>query len=118
MSCSRRSSTAMSKEGASRGAALAGFDGFAEAEVVAAAIGSRCVAEGVRTWMWMMGEAGCEGIVIQSTRSRTARIARAFSCSVLRIEGELRRMLMPSDAETARRAGRAAEKINELPLIR
>ena len=31
-----------------------------------------------------------------------------FSCSVLRIEGMLRRI--PSDAEMARRAGRAAEK--------
>lgn len=39
----------MSKEGASRGAALAGFDGFDEAEVAAAAIGSSCVAEGERT---------------------------------------------------------------------
>ena len=55
---------------------------------------------------------------MQSTRSRTARIARMLSWSVLRIEGALRRMLMPSEAETARRAGTAAEKTKEVPLIR
>jgi hypothetical protein len=45
-----------------------------------------------------------------SMRSSTARIARTFSCRALRIDGVLRRMLMPSEAETARRAGTAAER--------
>ena len=65
----------------------------------------------------MIGEAACEGIVIASTRSSTARIARAFSCSVLRIEGVFRRMLTPSEAEIVRSAGTAAEKTNESPLM-
>ena len=34
------------------------------------------------------------------------------------MDGVLRRMLMPSEALTARRAGREAEKTNEGPLIR
>jgi hypothetical protein len=41
-----------------------------------------------------------------------------FSCSVLRLEGVLRKILIPSDAETARRAGTAAEKTKEVPLMR
>ena len=45
-------------------------------------------------------------------RSSTARIARTFSCSVLKIYGMFRRMLMPSEAETACSAGlRALPKI-------
>ena len=60
----------------------------------------------------MIGEAACEGIMTASIRSSTARIARTFSCSVLRIGGVFRRMLMPSEAETARSAGTAAKKTN------
>ncbi len=61
----------------------------------------------------MIGEAECEGIVMASTRSSTTRIARTFSCSVLRIDGVFRRMLMPSEAENARTAGTAAENTKE-----
>ena len=77
-------------------------------------------AEGVaeRNWMWIIGEAACEGIVTASIRSSTARMARTFSCSMLKIDGMFRRMLMPSEAETARCAGTAAEKTNEVPLMR
>jgi hypothetical protein len=52
-----------------------------------------------------------------SDRSNAARIARTFSCRVLRIDGVFRRMLMPSEAETAKRAGTAVEKTNEVPLM-
>ena len=69
---------------------------------------------GERRWIWMIGEAACEGILIASTRSNTARIARTFSCRVLRMDGVFRRMLMP---ETARRAWTAVEKTNEVPLM-
>lgn len=41
-----------------------------------------------------------------------------FSWSVLKIEGVLRKMLIPSDALTASSGGEAAEKTNEVPLIR
>jgi len=69
-------------------------------------------------WMWMMGEAGCEGIVTQSTRSRMARAARVFSWSAVRTEGVERRMLMPSEALTASAAGMEAEKTKDGPLMR
>lgn len=64
-------------------------------------------------WMWTIGEAACEGIVIMMapTQSRTAGI----SCSVLRINGMLREMLIPSEAVTARTA---AEKTSHVPLMR
>ena len=65
----------------------------------------------------MIGEAACEAIMMTSTRSSTAQIACTFSCSVLRIEGVFRRMLIPSEAETARSAGTAAEKTNEVLLM-
>ena len=97
----------MSNETASRGAGVAGFTGFADADSVAE-----------RSCMWMMGEAACEGIVTVSMRSSTSRMARMFSCSVLRIDGVFRRILMPSEAETARSAGTAGEKTNEVPLMR
>ena len=70
-----------------------------------------------RNWMCMTGEAVCEGFVTASMRLSTARIASTFSYSELKIDGVFRRMLMPSEAETARRAGTAAEKTNEVPLI-
>ena len=66
----------------------------------------------------MIGEAACEGIVIASTRSSTARIARTFSCRALRMDGVFRRMLMHSEAESARRAETATEKTDEVPLMR
>ena len=36
----------------------------------------------------------------------------------LKMAGVFRRMLMPSEAETTRRAGAAVEKTNEVPLMR
>lgn len=65
-----------------------------------------------------MGDAGCDGLVMQSTLSRMDRTARVFSWSVVKIEGVLRRMLMPSEAATLRRGGMAAENTNDVPLIR
>lgn len=53
---------------------------------------------------------------MQSTRSRIARAERIFSWRVVRIEGVERRMLMPSEALTASRAGMDAEKTNEGPF--
>ena len=50
--------------------------------------------------------------------SRMARTARTFSWSVVRIDGVLRRMLIPSDAATVIIGGIAAEKTNDVPLIR
>lgn len=41
-----------------------------------------------------------------------------FSCRVARMDGVLRRILMPSEAATERRAGMDAEKTKESPLIR
>ena len=71
-----------------------------------------------RSWMWMIGEAACEGIVTASMRSSTARMACTFSCSVLRIDDVFRRILTPYEAETVRSAGTAAEKTNEVPFMR
>ena len=65
-----------------------------------------------------MGDAGCDGLVMQSTLSRMDRTARVFSWRVVKIEGVLRRMLMPSEAATLRRGGMAAENTNDVPLIR
>lgn len=56
-------------------------------------------------------------MVIQSMRSRIERAARTFSCNVVRMEGVDRRMLIPSEALTASRAGMEAEKTNEGPLM-
>ena len=69
-------------------------------------------------WMWIRGEAGCEGMVIYSTLSKIARAARTLSWRVSKMDGVLRKMLIPSEALTASRAGIAAEKTNEGPLIR
>ena len=52
----------------------------------------------------------CEGMLRTSTRSSTARIAHTFFCRVLRIDGVFRRMLMPSEVETARSAWSALVK--------
>ena len=57
-------------------------------------------------------------MVTQSSLSRIERKVRMFSCKVLRIEGESRRIEMASVAATARAAGVAAEKTKEVPLIR
>ena len=65
----------------------------------------------------MIGEAACEGIKSVSIWSRISQIARTLSCSVLRKDGVFRRMLTLTDAETARIAGTAAEKTNEMPLM-
>ena len=100
---------AMYNDGVSREGAVAGFGAF----------GAATVNDGVtvRRWMWMIGEAACEGVVSESIRSSTARIAHTFSCSVLRIEGMFRRMFMPPEVEAARSAVIAAEKTKEVPLM-
>ena len=61
MSCSRRSSPAMSNSSAERGAGVTGFNAFAEPDDIAE-----------RRWIWMIDEAACEGIVIASTWSSIA----------------------------------------------
>ncbi len=68
--------------------------------------------------MWIMGEAGWEGIVMQSMRSRIARAARTFSWRDSKTDGEERRMLIPSEPLTARSGGMEAEKTKPVPLIR
>lgn len=55
---------------------------------------------------------------IQSTLSRIKRTERTFSCKVLRIDGVLRKMLIPSDAAALSSGGIAAENTKEVPLIR
>lgn len=45
------------------------------------------------------------------------RIARMFSCRVLRTDGVFSRMSMPSEAETARGARTAVVKTNEVALM-
>ena len=107
MSCDRHS-PAISNESPSRGAGVAGFTSFVDVD-----------ADGIaeRSWMWMIGEAACEEIVMAS-HSSTARIERTFSCTVLKIDGVFCRMFMPFEAETVRSAGTAAEKTNEGPLTR
>lgn len=101
---------------ASRGSGDVGFEGLLGDS--AALAGCKDVEDGERMWMWMIGEAGCEGIVMQSTRSRMARAARMFSWSAVRMEGVDRRMFMPSEALTARAAGMEAEKTKAGPLMR
>lgn len=70
------------------------------------------------TLIWIIAEAGCEGIVTYSILSRTLRIVLILSCNAVRVDGVDWRMLMPIDAETANRAGMEAEKTNEVPLMR
>ena len=65
-----------------------------------------------RSWMWMIAEAACEEIVTASMRSTHVPLQGA------QIDGLFRRMLMPSEAETARSAGTMPEKTNDVPLIR
>jgi len=55
---------------------------------------------------------------MQSSLSRIDRTVRTFSCKLLKIEGESRRIVIASDAATERAAGMAAEKTKEVPLIR
>ena len=55
---------------------------------------------------------------MQSSLSRIDRTVRTFSCKVLRIEGESRRMVIASEAATESAAGIAAEKTKAVPLIR
>ena len=57
-------------------------------------------------------------MVIQSSLSRTDRIARTFSCRVLRIDGESRRIAIASEAATERAAGVEAENTKAVPLMR
>ena len=55
---------------------------------------------------------------MQSSLSRIDRKVRIFSCKVLRIEGDSRRILIASEAATERAAGVEAEKTKAVPLIR
>lgn len=71
-----------------------------------------------RMEMCMIGEAACDGMVMQSKRSSMARAARMLSCSWVKMDGVERNMLMASDPLTERRAGIAAEKTKERPLMR
>ena len=82
MSCSRRSTHAMSNDGASRKAGVAGSGPSWPQQTM---ISGRC-------GPMMIGEVACEGIVSASIRSSTERIAHAFSCNVLRIDGIERRL--------------------------
>lgn len=68
--------------------------------------------------MWIKAEAGWLASVMYSLFSRTARIAKMLVCRSARIEGVLVRMLIPSEAVVASMAGMAAEKTNEVPLMR
>ena len=65
----------------------------------------------------MIGEAACEGILIASTRSSTARMARTFSYRALRTDGVFRKILMPSEVKTERTQDRG-EKTSEVSLMR
>jgi hypothetical protein len=68
---------------------------------------------------WMMGEAEWDVMSMYSVqRSRVLRIRRAFSWRAARAEGVEVKMEIASEAATARSAGRAAEKTNEVPLMR
>ena len=96
ISCNTRSSSAISNDGGSR---EAGVDGFGAFRITA----DDCAGE--RWWMWMIGEPACERIVIGTS---TARIGP--HCYVRVLDGVFRRrILMASNAETARRADTAVE---------
>jgi hypothetical protein len=56
--------------------------------------------------------------VIQSSLSRIDRNVRTFSCNVLKIEGDSRRIEIASEAATVRAAGVEAEKTKAVPLMR
>lgn len=75
-------------------------------------------------WMWMRGDSSAEGIWMVVMASRMWRRARTFSGRVERgwagsveVRG-MERSEMASEAETARRGGRAAEKTKEGELMR
>ena len=55
---------------------------------------------------------------MQSSLSRIDRTVRTFSCKVLKMEGESRRIAIASEAATERAAGMEAEKTKAVPLIR
>lgn len=66
----------------------------------------------------MIGDAGCDGMLILSQVASTPRMVRMFSCRDERMDGDSRRMEMAWEAEAARRAGMAAEKQNAEALMR
>jgi hypothetical protein len=70
--------------------------------------------------IWIMGLAGWLGTQtrVPTMLASTACTALTFSCSAAKIDGWLRRMEIPSEADTARRGGMDAEKTKEVPLIR
>ena len=66
----------------------------------------------------MIGLAGCERTVMQSSFSSTFLITLMFSLKFSITLGVSLRTLIPSDAATASIGGIAAEKTNEVPLMR
>jgi hypothetical protein len=98
-----RSSPAISNDSGSRGAGVVVFWAFSVAD------------DDLRRWIWKIGEAACESRAREwrCSRARPAWPARSPACSGS--AGWFRRMLLPSEAETARRAVTAAEKTNEVP---
>jgi len=99
-----------------------GFDGLEELigdSADNAELGCKNVDDvGWRMQMCMIGDAACDGMVMQSKRSSMTRAARMLSCSCVKMDGVERNKLMASDPLTERRAGIAAEKTKERPLMR
>ena len=102
MSCRRRSSPAISNEGALHGAEVTGFSDVAEADDI---YRTQVEAEGRRE--------DCERLDADEHGADRSHVLLQ-----LRIDGVFRKMLMPSEVETARSTGAATEKANEVPLIR
>ena len=102
---------------ASRGKIEVGFDGLDGDTGDNAELGCNDDVDW-RIQMCMIGEAACDGIVMQSKRSRMARAARTFSWSCVKTDGVEQNMPRASDPLTERRAGIAAEKTKDRPLMR
>ena len=95
-----------------------GFDGLDADMGNNAVLGCRDDDVGWRMQMCMIGEAACDGMVMQSKRSSMARAARTLSWSCVKMDGVEQNMLIASDPLTERRAGIAAEKTKDSPLMR
>lgn len=94
-----------------------GFDGLDAVTGNDAELGCKDDVEW-RTQMCMIGETACDGMVMQSKRSSMARAARTLSWSCVKMDGVEQKMPMASDPLTERRAGIAAEKTKDKPLMR
>jgi hypothetical protein len=62
----------------------------------------------------MISEAACEGMIVSGLIR--SKVARTIFCSVRKIDRVFGRMLMRSEAETARSFGEMAEKTNDVSL--